>query len=122
MKENAKRVSTFRVAALSMLCPALCSLAAWAQGTPTQPGVLTNAVVNTPIQFDVSPPLRDLPAEAALPARGVYVMHPPLRPKLQERIGAGRSAVNGPLPASPGPLISATIWQSFEGVGQTSTD
>jgi hypothetical protein len=95
-----------------------------AQATLTQPAVLTNAILNNPIQFDVSQPLRDLPVEAALPAGGVYVMHPPLRPKLQKRIGASQSPVAGPLPAAPGSLISATIsatiGQSFEGVGQTS--
>ncbi len=94
------------------------------QGTPAQPQVLTNAVVNEPLQFDVSPPLRDLPVEVS-PAGGVELMHPPLRPKLLQLEGAaqqGAPGAGGEFAASPGPLISATLGLNFDGVGQNATN
>jgi hypothetical protein len=48
--------------------------------TLTQPGVLTIAVVNNPIQCGVSALLRDLPVEAF--SGGVYVVYLLLQPKL----------------------------------------
>ncbi|MGD1082822.1 MAG: hypothetical protein ABR881_31285 [Candidatus Sulfotelmatobacter sp.] len=87
-----------------------------------KPQVLSNAVVNEPIQFDVSPPLAELVTKA--PAQqGVRVMHAPMRPKLQQLTGAQKSQVAGAASALQpliSPLISATIGLSFEGVGNTS--
>jgi hypothetical protein len=121
MKESGKRIPTFLVAVLCAISLAvLCSPVAWAQVTPSQPAVLTNAIVNNPIQFDISPPLRDLPAEAALPSGGMHVMHAALRPKLQKLMTAGQPVPTSPSLASPGPLISATLGLNFEGAGNAS--
>jgi hypothetical protein len=124
MKKNNKRILCFAVAVLSALILAAPSgLRAEPQQTPTEPQVLSNAVVNEPIQFDVSPPLGAL-LTAAPAQQGVGLMHAPMRPKLQQLTGAqqnpgaGAASVLQPLIA---PLISATIGLSFEGVGNTST-
>ncbi len=119
MKENDKRISAMSVVVLCVLSLVVVGvLQAGAQQRPAQPQVLSNAVVNEPAAFDVSPPLRDLPV--AVPAQGgVHVVHPPLRPKLDKLKAAaqqGRPAVSGLLPSVPGPLISATIGLNFEGI------
>src|SRR5271168_589836 len=124
MKKNNKTILRFSVAVVSALILApLCGLPAAAQQTPTQPQVLSNAVVNQPMQFDVSPALAELATEAPA-SQGVHLMHAPMLPKLQQLTGAKQSdgaqaaAALQPLIA---PLISATIGLSFEGVGNTST-
>jgi hypothetical protein len=124
MKKNNKGILWFSAAALSALILAAPSgLRAAPQRTPTEPQVLSNAEVNEPLHFDVSPSLAKLPTEA--PAQqGVRLMHAPKRPKLQQLTGAqqsqgaGAAAALQPLIA---PLISAAIGLSFEGVGNTST-
>ncbi len=90
--------------------------------TPTQPQVLSNAVANKPIQFDVSPPLAELVTEAPT-QQGVRVMHAPLMPKLQPSTGTLHSQsarASGALQPLIAPLISANIGLSFEGVGNTA--
>jgi hypothetical protein len=113
------------VTVLSMLILAvLCGLPAAAQQTPTGPQVLSNAVVNQPIQFDVSPPLTELSREAPAQQGGAHVTHPPMQPKLQQFTGTQLSQgakAAGALQPLISPLISATIGLSFEGVGNTST-
>ena len=90
-----------------------------AQRTAGRPAVLTNSVANDPMAFDVSPPLRSLPVQA-MALQGTRLMHPPLRPKLQQlkatAAAQGRAPVRGAPPSSPGPLISATIGQQFDGI------
>jgi hypothetical protein len=90
-----------------------------AQPTPTAPQLLSNAVANKPIHFDVSPPLAELATKAAA-QQGDHLTHAPILPKLskltaaqQSKFGAAPSVFQ-PLTGSP---ISATIGQSFEGVG-----
>ena len=107
----------------TLILAALCGLPAAAQKTPTQPQVLSNAVVNKPMQFDVSQPLAELATEA--PAQpGIRLKHAPRQPKLQQLTGvqpnhsAVAAAALQPLSV---PAISATIGLSFEGVGNTST-
>ena len=87
MKKNNKRILCVSVTFVSpLILAALCGLPAAAQ----QPQVLSNAVVNKPIQFDISPPLAELAKEA--PAfQGVHLKHAPMRPKLQQLTGAQRS-------------------------------
>jgi hypothetical protein len=100
--------------------PVLLALAlpgAWvhAQATPTQPAVLTNAIVNNPIQFDVSPPLRTM-QPAALPLDAVDEVRPILRPK-QNLSGGSQPAASGASPTSLGdPPVRATIGKNFDGV------
>src|SRR5260370_18871750 len=87
---NIKRISIFSVAALAVLCVAvICSVPAAAQSRP-QPQVISNAVVQQPVHFDVSPPLRDIALQA--PTRpGGNQADAPLRPKLQQMMPAGES-------------------------------
>jgi hypothetical protein len=94
-----------------------------AQETSAQPRVLTDTVVDEPLEFDVSPPLGDLPV--VLSEGGALVIHPLLRPKLQPLEGPvrqGTPPAGGELASSPGPLISATISLNFDGVGQNATN
>jgi hypothetical protein len=57
--------------------------------------------------------------------QGTRLMHPPLRPKLQQLKAAaaaqGKAPVPSAAPSFPGPLISATIGLNFDGIGQTTT-
>jgi hypothetical protein len=123
MKKNNMRILRFSGAVVSaLILAALCGLPAAAQQAPTQPQVLSNAVVNRPIQFDVSRPLAELLTEAP-PQQGFRMMHAPMRPKLQQLIGAQKSQGEGAAAALQpliAPLVSATIGLSFEGVGNTS--
>jgi hypothetical protein len=124
MKKNDKRILCFSVAVVSTLILApLCGLPAAAQQAPTQPQVLSNAVANEPIHFDVSPPLAELVTETPA-SQGVHLMHAPMLPKLQQLTGAKQNEVV-PATADLQPLIarpiSAKIGLSFEGVGNTST-
>jgi hypothetical protein len=116
MKEKSKRILSFSAAVLSALTLAAPS------GVRAAPQVLSNAVANQPIHFDVSPALGVLASEA-LVQQGVAVglMHKPLQPK--QLTGAQQSQIPeaaSALQPSIAPLISATIGQSFEGVGNTS--
>ena len=123
MKKSGKKILYFSVIVLSaLILAALGGLPATAQQRPTQPKVLSNAVVNEPIHFDVSLPLAELAMQA--PAQqGIHVVHAPLQPKLQQLTSSRRSegarAAGARQPIAP--LISATIGLSFEGVGNTST-
>jgi hypothetical protein len=123
MKKNGKRGLCFSVAALSALILAAPSgLQAAPQQTPTQPQVLTNAVANQPIHFDVSPSLGELALKAGSPKTGRST-HKPRQPKMEKFNAAGQrgmSRVSGASLTSSGPLISATIGLGFEGVGNTS--
>jgi hypothetical protein len=107
------------VAVLSALfLVALSGLPAVAQQTPQ---VLSNAVANSPIQFDVSRPLAQLLREAPAQQGIRHVMHEPLKPKLHPSMGAQLrqgAKVAGALQPLIGPLISATTGLNFEGVGQ----
>jgi len=117
------RFMTMSTISLPVLCLAvICAVPVWARQIPSQPQVLSNAVVNQPIHFDVSPPLAELVREA--PAQqGVRLLHAPMKPKMQQLTGAQGSRVAAAAgavePFTAGP-ISATIGLSFEGVGNTS--
>src|SRR5271157_4924282 len=119
MKKSKKSILCFSVAILSMLIlAALCGLPAAAQQTPQ---VLSNAVANAPIQFDVSRPLAQLLREAPAQLQGDRVTHAPMQPKLQQLKGAqlsqGGVAASALQPLiAPLSAISATIGLSFEGV------
>jgi hypothetical protein len=123
MKNNKRVLCSSAGAIFTLILAALCALPAAAQKTPTRPQVLSNAVVNKPMQFDVSRPLAELATEA--PAQpGIRLKHAPRQPKLQQLTsvqqnhGAGAAAA---LQSLSVPAISATIGLSFEGVGNTST-
>jgi hypothetical protein len=121
MKENNKKRIGLSLCVLGLTV--MGAIQARAQG-PAQHQVLRNAVVNEPIQFDVSLPLRDLPVKA-LSFGGVQLIDPPLRPKLDKLKAAaqlGTRAASGAFPASPGPLIDATIGLNFDGVGENTTN
>jgi hypothetical protein len=121
MKKNHNGSSCFSVTVVSTLA-LLSGLRAAAQQTPAEPQVLSNAVVNGPIQFDVSSPLAALLTGASA-QQGAAATHAPKKPKMPKLTGAPQSygaptaVVFQPLIA---PLISATVGLSFEGVGNTS--
>ena len=121
MRNDRKRIQCFLVCTLAALFLAVMRTAPAA--AQVQPQVLGNAVVKEPIHFDVSPPLGQLLTQAPAQHGGRRVTHPPLQPKLgrlQAAAGQGASRVGAEF-LSPGPLISATIGLSFEGVGNTSS-
>jgi hypothetical protein len=102
----------------ALILAALWGLPAAAQQTPQ---VLSNAVTNPPIQFDVSRPLAEMLREAPAQQGIRHVMHEPLKPKLHPSMGAQLrqgAKVAGALQPLIGPLISATTGLNFEGVGQ----
>jgi hypothetical protein len=106
------------VAVLSaLILAALFGVPAAAQQTPQ---VLSNAVANAPIQFDVSRPLAQLLREAPAQQQGDRVTHAPMQPKLQQLKGAQLSQgakAAGALQPLIGGSITATVGLSFEGVG-----
>ena len=124
MKEIKRSSPIFSVIGFSAAClSVLFAAPAWTQQRPNQPQVLSNAVANEPVHFDVSPALREMVANAKAPQGGTREMDAPLRPKLDLMKAAAQKGVprvSGALATSPGPLISATIALSFEGVGNTS--
>jgi hypothetical protein len=87
--------------------------------TPNQPQILSNAVANNPVRFDISPPLTALLAQA--PAqKTMHQTHAPLKPKQHAaaaRLNSGGNGAGAHQPAV-GPLVSATTSLGFEGVGQ----
>jgi hypothetical protein len=114
--------SKFAAAALRVLpvlLLALASVRTRAHDPSDHPEVLNNPTVNLPIQFDISPPLRDLAAQAA-PQAG---FHAPavMRPKLQllNKIAAqgGAPAPDAGLQTTVGPLVSTTFGLNLLGVG-----
>ena len=114
MKNHANYVQFSRRFALSVLVIAILS-ASPTLAMADQPQVLSNAVVNEPVQADVSPPLRDLPVtqlSGPFPRRII-----PVRSKNSPTISSPGAA--GPL---PGPMISATVGLDFEGVGNGATN
>ena len=110
-------VKEFRILALCAVGIALCSLSATAQQTPAQAQVLSNAVANEPVEFDVSRPLAELLAVA--PAQQVvYQTHSPMKtkhPSPAAQLSAKAAGAPEPL---IGPLVSARTNLGFEGVGQ----
>lgn len=118
-------IKVFRFLAMCTISVAFATLTiASAQVyTSIEPKVLSNAVVNKPIQFDVSPPLAELVTQAS--AQQVdRLTHAPMLPKLEQLTGAKQlegARAAAALQPLIGPLISATIGLSFEGVGNTST-
>lgn len=120
MQKNRERNLYSFGAAMSalLLIAQSCVLAASPQ-TAAQPQVLSNAVANDPVRFDVSPPLTALLATA--PAQqAIYQTHSPIMPKQQlsvSQLSQGVKAASGFQP-SIGSLVSATTRREFEGVGQ----
>jgi hypothetical protein len=90
------------------LAISLSSVTAWA----TQPQVMSNAVVNEPIQADVSAPLRTYPT--AGPGPTSETVHEPLRPKLLQMMAAGVAA-GQPL-KSPIGTAGPGIGLNFQGI------
>src|SRR5262250_1428504 len=108
---------------LSLL--SLAFLVAGREHGQQEPDKISNAVVNEPIQFDVSPPLRDLSPEVSSTGGGRLIL-PPLEPKPNKRKQAapqqGAPVPGGLTPTSPSSLIRATIGLNFDGVGQNATN
>jgi hypothetical protein len=104
-----------------LLLAAMCGLPAAGQQTPI-PKVLNNAFVNTPLKFDVSPPLGEMLTLAAVPGSS-HATHAPRHPKQPQSNGVQNNQTLMPaagLAPSASPLIGATIGLSFEGVGDSA--
>jgi hypothetical protein len=105
---NPKVLSAALLLCLVALAVGLSSLnlMAW-----TQPQVMSNAVVNEPIQADVSAPLRNYPAEPIIVSSGA---HAPMKPKLQQLQAAG--AAPGQPFQSPIGLTGPSVGLNFQGI------
>ncbi|MGE5327134.1 MAG: fibronectin type III domain-containing protein [Deltaproteobacteria bacterium] len=83
------------------------------------PEVLAGAQANLPVQFDISPPLSEMAAQAGsqAAAHAPVVMRP--KEKLLNAIAAqaGRPAPDGALQTTTGPLVNTTIGLNLLGVG-----
>ena len=115
-------IKVFRFLAICMISVAFATLSIASAQVYTsidKPQVLSNAVANGPIHFDVSSPLSA--ALLTAPAQqGDRVTHAPIQPKLSQLRGALQSnvgAAGGALQPLIGSPISATVGLSFEGVG-----
>jgi len=94
---------------IAVVLTMLVSYPVLAQGRSAQ--VLSNSVVNEPVQADVSAPLRDYSVgPITLSSRA----HAPLKPKLQQLKGAGTSA-GEPLQSLVG-IASASVGLNFQGI------
>jgi hypothetical protein len=116
-----KLISGLSLSALSLLCLAVIRpVPASAQATPGQPQVLTNPEVNQPIQFDVSPPLRELAAEVPL-EHALQLAPKVMRPKLRGLMEAAQRiqgpVVDGALQTSAGPAVSTSGGLNILGIG-----
>lgn len=101
--------SVCRIAVVALVL--VCVVPASAQNA-----VLTNAQVNEPIHFDVSPPLNARPRSAPVP-QSPKTVHAPLLPKKQKLASASsQSPVDGAVQSVGGPLVSATIGLNLAGV------
>src|SRR5271157_3118296 len=91
-----------------------------AQETPAQPSVLTKPEVNYPVQFDISPPLRDMATEVSS-HKGFHQASPVRYPKLQQLMQAAQRdqqpVKDEALQPSIGPLVGTTIGLNLLGVG-----
>ena len=87
-----------------------------AQETPAHPSVLTNPEVNYPLQFDISPALRDM-ATALSPetAQALPVRHPKLQQLHAQQ--SQQPSADGALQTSVLPLVNASINLNLLGVG-----
>ena len=93
------------------------------QGAPVGPQVISNAVANQPIAFDVSPPLREMISAPTAAPQGSPALIPVLRPKLQQLMQASQArAGGGPFQGLAGPFVGATIGLNFDGVGNNATN
>jgi hypothetical protein len=127
MGKNSKPILWFSVAvATALSLSAVLGPRAPAQQAAAQSQVLRGAIVNEASQFDVSRPLAELAATAAVQQQA-RAMHAPMKPKLQQltsaplSLGAGTAIAVQPLVSTAlvsAPLISATLGLGFEGVGQ----
>ena len=112
MKSNAKKVCFTALATLTVA--ALCIAPASAQQAPK---VISNAVANQPVHFDVSRPLSELAMETPS-AQGIHQTHAPLRTKPLLFNGALHSQAAPAAISAPTPNIRATVGLGFEGVNQ----
>ena len=88
MGKNSKPIFWFSVAVASALSlSAAFGPPAAAQQAAAQPQVLRRAIVNEASQFDVSRPLAELAATAAVQQQA-RAMHEPMKPKLQQLTSA----------------------------------
>jgi len=101
----------------AMLVSLLSLMIAYAtQATAQQPKVISNAVSNAPLRFDVSPPLGSLVTPPPT-SKSSHVPHAPMKPKLHGQ-GHGSTSQNAAVPPL-GAQVTATQGLGFAGVDQT---
>ena len=123
MTKNKSIISAIPVLSLLVLGLLFWPSSSSPQGAPSGPQVISNAVANGPIAFDVSPPLSEMISTPAAAPQGSPAVIPVLRPKLQQLLQASPAgAGGGAFQSFPGPLIGATVGLKFDGVGNNATN
>ena len=123
MTKNKSVITAIPVLSLLVLGLLLCPSRSSPQGAPVGPQVISNAVANGPIAFDVSPPLREMINVPSAAPQGSPALIPVLRPKLQQLMQAlPARAGGGPFQGLAGPFVGATIGVNFDGVGNNATN
>jgi hypothetical protein len=121
MTKNRCAISAISVLVLLALGLLVYPSSAFPQGAPSGPQVISDAVANEPIAFDISPPLSQMINAPVSAAPGTPRGIPLLRPKLQQLMQASPAAGGGgAFQPSIGPPIGATIGLNFDGVAMTN--
>ena len=101
----------------AMLVSVLSLMIAYApRATAQQPKVLSNAVSNAPLRFDVSPPLGSLVTPPPT-SKSSHVPHAPIKPKVHGQ-GQADTSQNAAVPALLSAQVTATQGLGFAGVDQ----
>ena len=108
---------------VALIALGLCSLAAWGQQAAQGPQTLSDAVVNYPVEADVSPPLSQMAAAPLSATTRMTVIPRPLptKPRTGAPVAGGASALP-PASLTSGPLINVTVGWNVEGVGNGATN
>lgn len=123
MTKNKSIVSAIPVLSLLVLGLLFWPSSSSPQGAPSGAQVISNAVANGPIAFDVSPPLSEMISTPPAAPQGSPAVIPVLRPKLQQLLQASPAgAGGGAFQPFAGPLIGATVGLNFDGVGNNATN
>src|SRR5260370_825374 len=114
---NLKTLPAFSLLSVVTLSIGLCCFPVSAGA---QAKVLTTPDVNYPIQFDISPPLRDIATQS--PSQMGFHLAPPVRhPKQEQLMQAAQQgkqpAADGALQTTSAPPVNATIGLNLLGVG-----
>jgi hypothetical protein len=123
MTKNKSVISAIPVLSLLALGLLICPNSSSPQGVPSGPQVISNAVANGPIAFDVSPPLSEMMSTSGAAPQGSPALIPVLRPKVQQLMQASPTrGGGGAFQPFAGPLINAIVGLNFDGVGNNAAN